>query len=1102
MRIKLKNFKCHLDQEFEINDNKLTLISGPSGIGKTSIIQAIWWCYYGGLRGVYNNTNNDTCSVTIIHDNIYQTNSNIYLRTIYRQSRSNLFKIEYSNGVVYEDIVAQNIINSYYGTKDVWTACSIISQDSKSSLILGSNKDRMEILNKLSFISDDPEECINRIDIEIKTQNKVFTNIQSVYTAELNSFNNDSNLNINIFSYALTPDQRKLKTTELDTANFNYTTLYNEKNNQQLILGKISILSSNISIVNDKITNTKNQINSIKLPIYPDIGIDDIINIINTCNNDYEIINKTLMSEYDIIKTNYDILNNKFILYTKLKNDISTYNTTINGLSNKSNILIKYETQYNYIKNTINTINNNSLKLIDKINLYKDIDISNIDNNLNILQNKKNNNALLVSQYISDINELQSNIKLNTNNIKYKEKFILDNNNKLYIINNDIILITDSIKNLSNDISNKLSDIIFTNNDIWNTEQIEKQLNNMKNISISLDILYSKENIMNEKNRINDQLQLLSKLEHENNIRIKIDTLNNEYNQYSNYKYISDDDIQTSISTYEKILQCVDIMTCPHCNKSVRLNGKDLISSEFISVTEDQIKKSKQLIDTMKKQKLLYETGLNIKYKIDSLSKLISTTNSFHLDQIHNEKTKLLERKDKILQLQYIETPKYTSSYMKEILNNFNIKNKINDLTLKLNTLQINNDTIVHELENNNKNIQELNNKILVDTDKYNTINNKYNLILDIINNDTIEIQKLKDTLNKITTSHLEYKSNKLQYEKYITDIKDYETQLINIQINIDNENKNIEQSKYDIQSKLDICINKLKEYDTIEDDILKYKNNLNNINNKINNNTNDYNIKKTELEIKEKNIRNSIHEYDNIITKQNNIKLQLKEYSDNLSQLYKDKDELDKKIILDIDKQILDMNNMIIFLKEYLNNATICDNFYSRRKILEGKCEYIKNVYNSLMSLNEFRQIAIDLECIQLQSTVDSINLIMNYILEDIFDHPISVRLKLYKKIKSNKRMKPSVNLSITYKGVDYDGINGLSGGEGDRISLALAIAMSKNSLSPFLLLDESMKSIDDNLRTLSIEVIRKVLGDSKTIICINHEDTEGNYDHVIKLS
>ena len=76
------------------------------------------------------------------------------------------------------------------------------------------------------------------------------------------------------------------------------------------------------------------------------------------------------------------------------------------------------------------------------------------------------------------------------------------------------------------------------------------------------------------------------------------------------------------------------------------------------------------------------------------------------------------------------------------------------------------------------------------------------------------------------------------------------------------------------------------------------------------------------------------------------------------------------------------------------------------------------------------------------------------------------------------------------------------LSGGERDRISLAITLALAKLNSCPLLLLDECMASLDANLKEASLKCLRHTLCGTKTIVVINHEGTEGHYDNVVVLN
>ena len=209
----------------------------------------------------------------------------------------------------------------------------------------------------------------------------------------------------------------------------------------------------------------------------------------------------------------------------------------------------------------------------------------------------------------------------------------------------------------------------------------------------------------------------------------------------------------------------------------------------------------------------------------------------------------------------------------------------------------------------------------------------------------------------------------------------------------------------------------------------------------------------------------------------------------------------LEKSLDMMLDRILLEKTAELSKVKVDVDNAKYYAEMFVYHQKLVKMSEDINTKHRDLSELHSFKQVAFDLECNQLQLTVDSINEAVNNILEDIFDKPIKVYLKLYNKNKTNDKIKSNVNLQIQYDGNEYDGINHLSGGEKDRISFALTLALSRVNGSPFLLLDEVMRSLNDSYRTLCVDAMRKFLDGNKTVLCINHEDVEGNYDNVVSL-
>lgn len=64
MKITIHNFRCHTDRSIEFPDTGLVLLSGSSGSGKTSILNALVYTLYGCVKKPCH-LEKKNCSVTL-----------------------------------------------------------------------------------------------------------------------------------------------------------------------------------------------------------------------------------------------------------------------------------------------------------------------------------------------------------------------------------------------------------------------------------------------------------------------------------------------------------------------------------------------------------------------------------------------------------------------------------------------------------------------------------------------------------------------------------------------------------------------------------------------------------------------------------------------------------------------------------------------------------------------------------------------------------------------------------------------------------------------------------------------------------------------------
>ncbi len=146
------------------------------------------------------------------------------------------------------------------------------------------------------------------------------------------------------------------------------------------------------------------------------------------------------------------------------------------------------------------------------------------------------------------------------------------------------------------------------------------------------------------------------------------------------------------------------------------------------------------------------------------------------------------------------------------------------------------------------------------------------------------------------------------------------------------------------------------------------------------------------------------------------------------------------------------------------------------------------------------------------MDTVVANINETANLILKDLFIEDvrsstkpstakdIRILLATHRQLKTKDKVKLQVNLQVYYGGNEYDSPSQLSGGEQDRISFAITLALAKINPSPLVLLDECMSALDRELRERCLKVLRLHLP-HKTIVHVCHEIVEGFHDTVLRL-
>ena len=100
--------------------------------------------------------------------------------------------------------------------------------------------------------------------------------------------------------------------------------------------------------------------------------------------------------------------------------------------------------------------------------------------------------------------------------------------------------------------------------------------------------------------------------------------------------------------------------------------------------------------------------------------------------------------------------------------------------------------------------------------------------------------------------------------------------------------------------------------------------------------------------------------------------------------------------------------------------------------------------------------------------------------------------------RLNKDDSVRAKMSVSVFHKGMEYDSLDQLSGGEQNRAMLAFQLALSDLFNSPILLLDEAFAGAHTELKNDCIESLRSVSG-RKLVIIVEHGLDDGLFDEVI---
>lgn len=1015
MYIFIKGFRSVNQYEAEFQNESITLLSGPSGIGKSTLMNAIFWCIYGTLKNVRKfGIKSGQCMVKLEIGSIQITRS---------KSPESLVLI--INGCTYSDKEAQDKIESLFGTSNIWLASCYLRQGTRNKFLESSPSERLDILSEICFSACNPEQDIEKIDLKLKETTKDFELKNQFYKRDLDLF------------------QKKRK----EYPNYKQDVLSEE---QKIYLGAILMSNDNISELEARLSCAERLESS-------------YISLLETRNqwvSGFENYNEFLLSDGDKVELTRFIN----IDLSEMQKCIELIESEIQNLEKTKIIYKSHDEQIRTLLNDYNIPYSDLKSIVDSmlpIDKYREIcqqyqllpkQIQKEENRLNISELQKNTLKSLMDQLVT----LESEFKTIRSPEVIQELFEQLCERVTCIQN-----LLEQKKKLETKIKYIQSVQSILDDDTIEARNVEHQ--EIKNAIIREKIEQEKSNflttlsIQNEKSCIEKAIHIRKKLcqlqplfqdvSVLQELEEKIMQIQQKIDMLGKKNWILVNDLPKRMI---ELTTAQASLSCPKCSTLLRFENNHL--------SECKVQIPKDKLDAL--EKLITDSKQRIEW-IDEKDKL---------EEDLNEKANLFEKSCEEIGITSEELFQYPKLEQSD-------KDKLIQETLKLESYLSYSDEFVSP-------------------DRLELCKTKWDAIK--IKEECLELESVTKVLENVNIVELENQKEQLTEERtkqkiMYDNIQQIKKKISQIEIDecMDQEQiqalKNrletirIEIEKHEKHKQLETIYQKIQDVDLLE------------VENKIMERKVCMQGKKNEMEETRRRMIEMQHKL-NLCEKAERIY----ELDEKLKGKYEDPNS--------VRLELANARSKVEEAKEKLQKMKEAEEMVNQRNLLENQRKELIHLSNRVGAISKLRSIANELEHKRMNSILETINDFANEILTILFDDPMKIEFMIYKTSKTKDKVKPSIVYKLLYKGNEIDNVDQLSGGEGDRVSLAVTCALFQFSKFPFLLLDEFASSLDLNTKESAVKSLKTFLGiggnQSKSILCISHDSVEGIYDYVVHCS
>ncbi len=1105
MRITLENFRSHQDSSYEFTAGSIILLKGDPGAGKTTILQAISWALYGTIRNIgHHLTPKASTKVSLYFDALSTLGKNIIIE---RQTQSNILKlsvgyhIERQGPYSSQDDEAQNMINKVLGPRKHWLGVSFLEQGMGSIFIQGTGKEKLSFLNYLAFGDEDPQMWLDKINEKVK---------------EVKEFNNNMEQNIE--------GQSRVITEQLTTVNFCPTLAYTqeEKDRFEAELGQIT---EKIAIMEDK------ERQYLQLRGRYEVLKEEV----QTKQKLLSTLPSAADAQQEIDQHRIDITNLQQEIDTITQQLASLeleQKKTVQNLQAELKIKQQQETQYLSQANQYNIIiqgNEVEKKRLHAITEGIQRESVPLEQNISKLQKSVDENGTLLKPFPSEgewptlqqvgqtqqlerTREQYSTISKQLN-IEYGPQIA----QQVTKIQEDIVSLRQMQQNYSRykQLQESIDKLLLEIKSLQRTKSelddrvqaaskclaplpAENEWPTLLQVGQIREIEQARQKYVTVANELN--------LTYDNNIGTHISFCNNkllelehqhrDYAQYEEYKLLlqqaqvlSQQLSWTSHSDSANIKSIINVaqnqlrekeaasllLTCPHCQKGLRLENRHLIADHRIPPPAQELTALRQSIAALQKLEPVV-TRLEFMTSQGWSAQRISTFDNVCSKQ--NLEQELLSVRYKLEKMQFIswiDAPVMSSQKLQQLVELHDDILQLQNLAAQIERLEQDKNTYQSQLSPRNANIepgQLEQNLANLYTQQQQLSSIKWLEPPAVSSNRLLGLVQYEQHRRELDQSRERQKMLFSQLEQNNKSVIDMDKNVVQTHSGL----VTVQHSLRQVKDELLVIEQRIREYQ-------EPKTNTNDLQQKLSDKRIKYSTVNTQLQRCELNLQQRTNDLRQSQSKElelHTLQQQLEEHDDNQLPQLKDRME---KIRVDINKLERGLP-----LKKWLTQLAI-----ENGRLIEEKTKFL--------SLNSLRQNAEEVMYDRLSDVVRDINSTMSTLFCTVFEDPIEVSLCLFKENKQNKIFKPVVNMSIHYKGMKYDKMEEFSGGEKNRINLGLIMALNLISSSPFLLIDEPMAFLNERLKTCCLNQIHSLMA-NKTVIVVSHDDNDASYDEIIDIN